>query len=178
MRIREKKAKAVMVNIASLFSRKQFGTVIAPLRTVYATQPALLGMVTKIVRVDKKLSLPTETKRLISTFVATLNNCPFCADLNLFVATQADVEKRKLKVPLNFRNEPAFSDKEKAALAYCEEVTLTKSCTDACFSELQRHFNEKEIVEITWLNAVENYFNLIAKPLQIPSDGLSNGTAR
>jgi len=36
---------------------------------------------------------------------------------------------------------------------------------------LRRHFNEREIVEITWLNALENYYNLINLPLEIESDG-------
>jgi len=44
--------------------------------------------------------------------------------------------------------------------------------SDATFAELQRHFNEREIVEITWLNALENYYNLINLPLGIESDGL------
>jgi alkylhydroperoxidase family enzyme len=83
-----------------------------------------------------------------------------------------DVEKEKLRTLLNFRNEKGFTDAEKAMLAYCEEVTLTKTCTESCFNALKQHFNEKEIVEITWLNAVENYFNLQAKPLKISSDNL------
>jgi AhpD family alkylhydroperoxidase len=34
------------------------------------------------------------------------------------------------------------------------------------------HFDERGIVELTWLNAVGNYFNLLAAPLEIGSDGL------
>ena len=33
------------------------------------------------------------------------------------------------------------------------------------------HFSESEIVEITWLNAVHNYYNLMNIPLEIESDG-------
>ena len=41
----------------------------------------------------------------------------------------------------------------------------------ATFEALRRHFSEREIVEITWVNAVENYYNLINLPLGIESDG-------
>ncbi len=41
----------------------------------------------------------------------------------------------------------------------------------ATFETLRKHFSEWEIAEITWLNALENYYNLINVPLQIESDG-------
>jgi hypothetical protein len=37
---------------------------------------------------------------------------------------------------------------------------------------LKKHFSDQQIVAITWLNAVENYFNLMNGPLEIESDGL------
>lgn len=40
---------------------------------------------------------------------------------------------------------------------------------------------EPEVVEITWINATENYFNLMAKPLGLASDALlfkKTGTAK
>lgn len=55
-------------------------------------------------------------------------------------------------------------------MAYLEEVTLTKAASDDIFAELQRHYSARDIVEITWLNASENYFNLLAKPLGLTSD--------
>jgi alkylhydroperoxidase family enzyme len=51
-------------------------------------------------------------------------------------------------------------------------MTRSKRVDDATFAELRRHFDERAIVEITWLAAVENYFNLINLPLGIESDGL------
>ena len=53
-----------------------------------------------------------------------------------------------------------------------EEATRTKRVSDATFAELRAHFDDRQIVAITWLNAVENYFNLLNGPLEIGSDGL------
>ena len=33
--------------------------------------------------------------------------------------------------------------------------------------------SEKQIVEVTWLNAIGNFFNLMAVPLQLESDDLT-----
>ena len=53
-----------------------------------------------------------------------------------------------------------------------EEATQTRHVDDATFAALQKHFDDTQIVAITWLNAVENYFNLLNGPLGIGSDGL------
>jgi len=47
-----------------------------------------------------------------------------------------------------------------------------KNVGDATFADRRRHFNEREIVEITWLNALGNYYNLLNLPLGIEADGL------
>jgi len=44
--------------------------------------------------------------------------------------------------------------------------------SETTFERLRSHFAEWEIVEITWLNAVHNYYNLITVPLEIESDDL------
>jgi alkylhydroperoxidase family enzyme len=72
--------------------------------------------------------------------------------------------------PVRFST-PLVSVRLSAALAYVEEATRHKRVSDATFEELRKHFDEREIVEITWLNAVENYYNLLNVPLEIDSDG-------
>lgn len=67
---------------------------------------------------------------------------------------------------------PVFDEEERAALAYAEEATRNKKVKDETFAELQKHFSKREIVEITFLNALENYYNLINLPLEIHSDNL------
>ncbi|MGH7635477.1 MAG: carboxymuconolactone decarboxylase family protein, partial [Gemmatimonadaceae bacterium] len=58
-----------------------------------------------------------------------------------------------------------------AALKYADEITRHKRVSDATFAALRKHFSEREIVEITFLNALENYYNLMNLPLEIESDG-------
>jgi alkylhydroperoxidase family enzyme len=53
-----------------------------------------------------------------------------------------------------------------------EEATRDKRVSDATFAAMREHFTDEQIVAITWLNAVENYFNLLNGPLEIESDGL------
>ena len=172
MRLSDKTPSSLLVKLASLISKRRFGKVIAPLRRIYSRRPVLLGVVMKIEAANKKLSLPQELKLLLRTYVSSLNECSFCSDLNLYESRKGNIEKEKLRDLLNFRTNNTYPEKEKAMLAYCEEVTLSKTCTDECFNELRKHFTEEEIIEITWLNAIENYYNYQAKPLGLISDGL------
>ena len=72
----------------------------------------------------------------------------------------------------DWRSSAVFSERERAALAYVEEATRTKVVGDATFAELAKHFDEREIAELTLLNAIENFYNLLNLPLEVESDGL------
>ena len=101
-----------------------------------------------------------------------LNGCAFCEDIAKAVAEYHGLTLEKYYDLGVFRTSALYSARERAALAYVEEATKTKRVQDDTFAELQRHFSEREIVEITWFNAMENYYNLINLPLEIESDGL------
>ncbi len=94
-----------------------------------------------------------------------------CVDIARAMAIRERLGMEKFNALAEYRTSPLFSDRERAALAYAEEATRQKRVSDATFEELRKHFNEREIVEITWLNALENYYNLINIPLEIESDG-------
>ena len=74
----------------------------------------------------------------------------------------------------SWRTSPLFDERERAALAYVDEATRNKTVSDATFETLRKHFDDREIVEITYLHAIENFYNLINIPLQIAAgDALS-----
>src|SRR5262249_41324474 len=93
-------------------------------------------------------------------------------DIGRAAAVQHRVDLAKIDAVSEFRANPSFTERERAALAYVEEATRNKRVAEATFEALRRHFDEREIVEITWLCAVENYFNLLTLPVEIGSDGL------
>jgi alkylhydroperoxidase family enzyme len=53
-----------------------------------------------------------------------------------------------------------FTPAERAAVAFGEELTLKpRGVSDATFTELRKHWNERQIVEITAVAALFNSFN-------------------
>ncbi len=77
---------------------------------------------------------------------------------------------------LDFESGP-FDEKEKAALAYAKQLTIdAHGVDDAMFDRLRQHYDEGEIVEISAMAGLFNYFNRVNDALQMeptkPGEGL------
>lgn len=167
------KPRSLTLRIAYWMTKRAYGRVITPMKVVYARIPKVLPMSRAMAKfAHSGLRLDRGLNALICTHVASMNGCGFCIDIGEAHAVFARVPVEKLRALPNYATDPRFSERERAALAFVEEVTKTKGATDETFAALRRHFSDEEIVEITWLNAMENYYNLINRPLGIESDGL------
>lgn len=167
------KPKGLVLKLAYYLSKKRFGKVLSVLKYIYSRSTPIMMASYKIVTTEKKLSLSEDIQLFIRYYTAHLNDCPFCANTIEFRTAEQNLEFQQWKEFMNFRNSTKFTGKQKALLAYLEEVNLARTATDETFAELKRFFSEKEIVEITWTNATENCFNLMAKPLGLRSDELA-----
>ncbi len=67
----------------------------------------------------------------------------------------------------DWRKADAFSAAERAALAYADAMTLQTSVPDAVFADLQRHYDERAIVEISVLIGTYLMHNRVMKALAI-----------
>jgi alkylhydroperoxidase family enzyme len=158
--------------LAYTLARWQLGTVITPLKVVWARLPEGLRLAYEMNRLGTRLSLDPEVHLLVQELVATINGCAFCRDIGLAEAPTETLPREKLNALLRYQTAPVFDDAERAALAYAEDVTREVDVGDDAFGALRAHFDEREIVELTWLVARENYYNRLNRPLGIGSDDL------
>lgn len=166
--------RGLLLRLAYWLSRRRLGRVMSSLSVLYPRAPALAAPTALIAwTMEKRLSLEPELVLLITTQSSMLNGCTFCADLHMAQAVQARIGLEKFKALPGFATSSLFSERERAVLAYTEEVTRTRNVTDATFEALRKHANDKQVIEITWLNAIGNFFNLIGVPLGLESDGLT-----
>lgn len=153
-------------------ARWQQGTVITPLKVVWARLPDGLRLAYEMDALEDELVLDPTVHLLVKELVASINDCAFCRDIGVAEAPTDELPREKLEALPEYETHPAFADAERAALAYAEEVTREVDAADATFEALRRHFSEREIVEITWLTAQQNYYNRLNRPLGIGSDDL------
>jgi alkylhydroperoxidase family enzyme len=166
------KPKGLMMRIAYWMTRRQLGKVMTPMKVVYPRVPGAMKVAYEMAKFESKgIRLEPQLKFMVTNLAAQINGCAFCLDIGRAMAIREHLGMDKFNALSEYRTSPLFSDRERAALAYVEEATRNKRVSDATFEALRKHFNEREIIEITWLNAVENYYNLINLPLEIESDG-------
>lgn len=165
--------KGLIMKIAYRISRIQFGKVITPMKLIYARRPALMSIATKTMRLEKKLSIGLQERLIIKATASLQNGCRFCHDLALAVAIKSGLGDEKFKGLSHKKNRDQFTQAELAIIIYVEEYARTREVSDETFNALKQNFSDKQIVDIIWMNAVEQYFNALAIPLQIESDNLA-----
>ena len=110
---------------------------------------------------------------LIKTRASQINGCAYCIDMHTKDARAAGETEQRLYALSAWRETPFFSERERAALAWTEAVTRISESEveDALYGELQRHFSDKEIVDLTLAVIVINGWNRLAVPFQSPVGG-------
>lgn len=166
------KPRGLMMRVAFWVTRRQFGKVMMPMKVLFPRMPGMMKLSYEITKFETKgIRLERPLHYMVVMLVSQINGCGFCLDLAQAMAIREQLPAEKFDAVLEYRTNPLFSERERAALAYVEEATRHKRVSDATFANLREHFSEWEIAEITWLNALENYYNLINIPLEIESDG-------
>jgi alkylhydroperoxidase family enzyme len=74
----------------------------------------------------------------------------------------------------DWRATALFDTRERAALAYAEAMTLATSVPDDVFTEVRRHFNDREIVELSVLVGTYIMHNRVMKALAIDLEPEAN----
>ena len=95
-------------------------------------------------------------------------------DINTAVGRKRGIPEDKLQAVDRYAEHPGFTPRERAALGYAEMITISPNdITDEQFAELRRHFNEREIVELTVQAAFENFRARVNRSLRIEDDGFA-----
>jgi len=167
------KPPSLLGKILDTVIRRMLGRPITPSQVIYNRVPAAWRISLSFQLFERYgAKLPQELMLLVTTHVAMLNGCAFCQDIKRAVAVRSKLGTKRFDALADWRRSELFSERERAALAYVEEATRTKVVGDATFAELAKHFDEREIAELTLLNAIENFYNLLNLPLQVEADGL------
>jgi AhpD family alkylhydroperoxidase len=167
------KPRGLFLKIAYAMSRRMLGVVMTPMKVLYARVPVIARTSYSLSQaVDKKLSLDRELSLLVQAQTSALNGCGFCLDMKHAVAVQHHIGLEKFQALAEYATSPLFEERERAALDFAGEVTRDRKVSEATYARARAHFSEAELVELAFVNAVENFYNLMAKPFGIGSDGL------
>lgn len=115
-----------------------------------------------------KCGLEHSLLHLLKMRASQINGCAFCIDMHSLDARALGETEQRLYALDAWRETPFFTDRERAALAWTEAITLVSQThvPDDVYEDLKKHFTEKEIVDLTFVAAVINTWNRLAISLR------------
>ncbi len=103
-------------------------------------------------------------KELVRLRASQINGCAFCLDMHVTDARKAGETERRLATVAAWRETPFFSERERAALAWTESLTLIAQnhAPDDVWDKVRAQFTDAELVELTLLITSINSWNRFA----------------
>jgi len=106
---------------------------------------------------SRRFPVDAVLRSLVSVRIAQLNGCEFCVDLNAYNFLSAAGAQEKPGEVEKWRESTLFSERERAALQYAEE--MTERCAgvdDGDIASLKELFTEDEVTALTAWIAFQN----------------------
>ena len=101
---------------------------------------------------------------LVKTRASQLNGCAYCLDMHTKDARKAGETEQRLYALSAWRETPFFTERERAALAWTEALTLISDneMSDSLYKATRDYFNEEEIIILTMAIIAINGWNRLA----------------
>jgi AhpD family alkylhydroperoxidase len=122
---------------------------------------------TAMVRMEKylgKSSLGIRLAELIKLKASQINGCAYCIEMHTDIAMKEGESQKKLFAVAAWKESPLFTERERAALAMTDEITLIskQGLSDQTYDEAKKHYTENEIAQMIMLISTINVWNRIA----------------
>jgi AhpD family alkylhydroperoxidase len=144
----------------------------------YSTDaPGVYQAMDGLERYLKKSTLDRMLLLLVQFHASQLNGCAYCLDMHSKDLRAHGESEQRLYSLEAWRECPYYSDRERAALAWTEAVTQVAEghVPDAVYEEAKKHFDEKELCELTFAVAVINAWNRLSISARLVPGGYTPG---
>lgn len=101
---------------------------------------------------------------LVKMRASQINGCAFCLDMHWKDARAAGESEQRLYSLDAWRETSFYTERERAALAWTEAVTLIAEnhIADELYEQARRHFSEEELVNLTMAVVAINGWNRLS----------------
>lgn len=110
---------------------------------------------------------------LVKLRASQINGCAFCIDMHTKDARAMGETEQRLYALNAWHEAPFYMDRERAALAWTEAVTLVADghVPDDVYAHARQHFSEQELVNLTMAVVAINGWNRLAISCRWPAGG-------
>jgi AhpD family alkylhydroperoxidase len=98
---------------------------------------------------------------LVDLRASQLNRCGFCIGMHTQELKHAHEPDSRINAVANWRESDAFTPRERAALAWTEEITNIQDghASDEAYAAVSEYFKDKDLVDLTFAIATINAWN-------------------
>lgn len=116
-------------------------------RLVPAAYRAMLALESYV----HETGLESSLLELVKMRASQINGCAYCLDMHSKDARAAGETEQRLYVLNAWREAPFYTERERAALAWTESVTLVNEShvPEDVYQQARAHFSEEELVNLT-----------------------------
>ncbi|WP_407160372.1 carboxymuconolactone decarboxylase family protein [Bradyrhizobium sp. STM 3557] len=125
-----------------------------------ALAPDIYERVLALSQLVGKAGLEKDLLELVKIRASQINGCAFCVQFHILEAERLGIPADKLNLLVVWREAPQFSQRERAALAWTEALTLlSNEVGDEVYAQASAAFSEKELVYLSSAIGVINVWN-------------------
>lgn len=130
----------------------------------YQASPDTIKAVTALETYIANCGLERSLYHLVKTRASQINGCAFCVHMHTRDARAHGETEERLYLLSAWRESPLYTERERAALAWTEALTLIAEthAPDEAYDDVKRQFTEEEIVKLTILIGTINLWNRLA----------------
>ena len=123
-------------------------------------------------------TLPVSVRQLAVLWTARKIGCSWCVDFGSMLQRLDGLDMERLKDIDNYAVSTAFSDDERAAIAYADAMTTDPhTVTDEQVDDLRARFGDAGVVELTYQIGLENMRARVNATLGITEQGFNSSDA-
>ena len=139
--------------------------------------PGALGAMFGLEKYVRSSGLEESLLDLVRMRASQINGCAYCLDMHSKDARAAGETEQRLYVLNAWRDAPFYTERERAALAWTEALTLVTEghVPDEVFNEVQRHFNEQELAGLSLAIVSINGWNRLNIAFRTEAGGYQPG---
>ena len=160
-------------------AKRRYGEVPEPLAvTAHHRRLLTAGAVHETLVQRASRTLPASVRELAVLWTARKIGCSWCVDFGSMLQRLDGLDIDRLKQVDDYATSPAYTDDERAAIAYADAMTSDPhTVTDEQVADLRARFGDAGVIELTYQIGLENMRARMNTALGITEQGFNSGAA-
>ncbi len=146
---------------------KERGSVLDLYRMLLHSPPVAAGWLRYLTAIRHECRLPGAIRELVIMRIAMVNGASYEAEQHAPIALQEGLSAAQLRELRNWQQSGCFDARQRAALAYTDAMTRDIRVPAPLFTQVQREFNARDLVELTATIAAYNMVSRFLEALEL-----------